>query len=136
MPKFSLSSFSKLSTCHRDLQVLFFEVIKSFDCTVLEGIRDEQGQERAFQEGKTTLHWPNGKHNSNPSHAVDVAPSPIDWKNYRQFYYFAGYVLGIARTLKDQGKMTHSIRWGGDWDNDNHIEEQKLNDLVHFELMV
>lgn len=136
MPKFSLSSFSKLSTCHRDLQVIFFEVIKSFDCTILEGFRDEQRQEMAFQEGKTTLHWPHGRHNSNPSLAVDVAPFPIDWKNIRQFYYFAGYVLGIARALKDQGKITHSLRWGGDWNNDNLIEDQKLNDLVHFELIV
>src|ERR1051325_6998817 len=90
MPKFSLSSFSKLSTCHIDLQVLFYEVIKTFDCTVLEGYRDQASQEKAFMDRKTTLQWPNGKHNSNPSNAVDVTPCPVNWEDKDRFYYFAG----------------------------------------------
>ena len=136
MPKFSLSSFSKLSTCHIDLQVLFYEVIKTFDCTVLEGYRDQASQEKAFMDRKTTLQWPNGKHNSNPSNAVDVTPCPVNWEDKDRFYYFAGFVMGTANRLKDEGKMTHSIRWGGDWNSNNNLKDQNFNDLVHFELVI
>lgn len=135
MPKFSQESFSKLSTCHMELQALLYEVVRSFDCSVLEGYRNEEDQERAFENGKTKLHYPNGKHNANPSMAVDVAPYPVDWKNLKRFYFFAGYVLGIAERMKAEGKMTHSIRWGGDWDSDKDITDQSFNDLVHFELV-
>lgn len=135
MPKFSMSSFSKLSTCHLDLQTLFYEVIKTFDCTILEGYRDQAGQERAFLDRKTTIQWPNGKHNSNPSNAVDVAPYPVNWEDRERFYYFAGFVMGTAQRLKDEGKITHSIRWGGDWNSNNNLKDQNFNDLVHFELV-
>ena len=135
MPKFSNNSFSKLATCHMDLQVLFYEVIKSFDCQILEGYRSQEGQERAFETGHTQLHWPDGKHNKQPSMAVDVAPYPVDWKNTKRFYWFAGYVMGIAQKLKDEGKITHVVRFGGDWDRDTDIDDQKFMDIVHFELL-
>lgn len=136
MPKFSPESFTKLSTCHLDLQALFFEVIKSFDCTILEGYRNQEDQEQAFASGHTKLHFPLGKHNHQPSMAVDVTPYPVDFNNSKTAYWFAGYVMGIAQRLKDEGKMTHAIRWGGAW---NGVEEFNkpgmLNDLVHFELV-
>lgn len=135
MPKFSQASFSKLSTCHMELQTLFYEVVRSFDCTILEGYRNEADQEVAFNHGNTQLHYPHGKHNKQPSMAVDVAPYPLDWKNIKRFYWFAGYVMGIAERLKQEGKMTYSIRFGGDWDRDKDINDQTFNDLVHFELV-
>jgi peptidoglycan L-alanyl-D-glutamate endopeptidase CwlK len=135
MPKFRQASFSKLTTCHPDLQVLMYEVIKYFDCIVLEGYRNEADQEKAFAAGNTKLHWPHGNHNRLPSMAIDVSPYPIDWNNSKRFYWFAGYVMGIAQKLKDDGKMTHSVRFGGDWDGDKDITDQKFNDLVHFELI-
>lgn len=135
MPKFSQDSFSKLSTCHPDLQAIFFEVIRSFDCQVLEGFRCKEDQEAAFALGNTKLHWPKGKHNHQPSMAVDVAPYPIDWKNTKRFYWFAGYVMGIAQKLKDEGKIMSSVRYGGDWNGDKNIDTETLKDLVHFELM-
>ena len=135
MPKFSSDSFSKLSTCHPDLQVLFYEVIKNFDCQILEGYRNQEDQEAAFASGNTKLHFPNGKHNHQPSMAVDVSPYPVDWKNAPRFYWFAGYVMGIAQKLKDEGKMTHAIRYGGDWNGDDNIDNDSFKDLVHFELV-
>lgn len=134
MPMFSKESFSKLSTCHPDLQTIFYDVIKSFDCKVLEGFRTKEDQEKAFAAGNTKIHWPQGKHNSQPSMAVDVSPYPVDWKNLPRFYWFAGYVMGIAQRLKDEGKITHSLRFGGDWDRDKDINDETFKDLVHFEL--
>ena len=136
MPKFNQESFSKLSTCHIDLQVLFFEVVRTFDCVVLEGYRNQEDQEKAFKDGNTTLPWPHGKHNYQPSNAVDVAPCPIDEGITKRHYLFAGYVLAVADQLKQQQKMTHSVRWGGDWDGDKDIFDQKMNDLLHFELIL
>jgi hypothetical protein len=118
------------------LQSLFYEVIKFYDCTILEGYRDKDAQERAFASGNTTLHYPYGKHNHQPSMAVDVTPYPIDFGNEKLGIWFAGYVLGIAQRLKDEGKISHAIRWGGAWMglgklNSTHV----LNDIVHFELV-
>lgn len=136
MPKFSQDSFSKLTTCHTDLQALCYEVIKYYDCTVLQGYRNEIDQEKAFSEGNTKLHYPHGKHNHQPSMAIDLTPYPIDFNNEKLALWFGGYVLGIAQKLKDEGKMTHGVRWGGSWNGLGDLNApHMLNDLVHFELM-
>lgn len=136
MPKFSQDSFSKLSACHSDLQVLFYEVIKTCDCTILEGYRNQVDQEKAFESGHSRLHWPDGKHNKQPSMAVDVAIDPIDFYDHTRCDWFAGYVMGIAQKLKDDGKMTHGIRWGGSWNGLGSMNtDTMLNDLMHFELI-
>lgn len=126
--KFSDKSKEKLSTAHPKLQELFNEVIKHFDCTVICGHRDKEDQNAAFDTGRSKLRWPKGNHNALPSNALDVAPFPIDWNNSKRFYYFAGFVMGLAK------KMDIDIRYGGDWDCDNDLDDQRFNDLVHFEL--
>ena len=131
MPKFSQESFSKLSTCHPDLQVLFYEVIKYCDCEVLEGYRSQEDQEAAFQAGNTMHRYPYGKHNGQPSTSVDVAPIPLDSQKVNHLYWFIGYVFGTAQKLKDEGKITHGIRSGANWLNDY----QHTKDLIHFELI-
>ena len=136
MPRFSPESFTKLSTCHSDLQALFYEVVKTFDCAILEGHRNQEEQDLDFSEKRTQLQWPNGKHNSQPSMAVDVTPWPIDFSNLKRTYWFAGYVMGIAQKLKEEGKMTHGVRYGGDWNCNESIDDEKFRDLVHFELII
>lgn len=136
MPKFSQESFSKLSTCHPDLQALFYEVIKHFDCTIIEGYRNQVDQEADFLKGTTKLHYPAGKHNHHPSMAVDASPYPVNFNQERLSIWFGGYVLGIAQKLKDEGKMTHSVRWGGAWDGLGRLDlPGQLNDADHFELV-
>jgi peptidoglycan L-alanyl-D-glutamate endopeptidase CwlK len=139
MPNFSAHSLKNLGTCHIDLQVLFHEVIKTFDCIVTEGYRNKEDQEKAFDSGNSKVHYPNGKHNQSPSNAADVYPYEpkivIDWNDNERFHYFAGYVMGIAQKLKDEGKITHSIRWGGDWDRDTQIKDEKFRDTGHFEIV-
>ena len=137
MPKFNQESFSKLSTCHADLQALFYEVIKYVDCTIIEGHRNQIEQDKAFAEGHTKLQWPDGKHNASPSLAVDATIYPVNFDNVKLCLWFAGYVMGIAQKLKDEGKMTHSIRWGGSWEGLAELNTAgMLDDLVHFELIV
>lgn len=136
MPRFSAESLSKLATCDLDLQKLFFEVIKTVDCTITEGHRGEEAQNAAYAAGNSKLKYPNGNHNATPSNAVDVYFYPIDMNDIHKFYWFGGYVQGIAQRLKDEGKISHSIRWGGAWDGIDKLNVGKmLNDLVHFEIM-
>jgi peptidoglycan L-alanyl-D-glutamate endopeptidase CwlK len=133
MPKFSLKSEDRLSTCHPLLQELFQEVIKTDDCAIIEGHRNRRRQDQLFRQGKSTKKWPNGKHNTVPSQAVDVAPwfpkKRIPWDEPENFYYFAGKVKAKARELGIQ------IRWGGDWNSNNDVTDQTLHDLPHFELL-
>lgn len=129
MPKFSTKSIDKLQTCHDSLQELFSEVVKYFDCTILDGHRCKERQDRFFLAGKSKLAYPASKHNQNPSLAVDVAPYPIDWNDIHRFFFFAGYVLCTANKLKI------NIRWGGDWDRDTQVKDNTFNDLVHFEVI-
>jgi len=128
MPRFSKKSLSKLETCDKRIQDLFLRVVKKFDCTIIEGHRSKDRQNKLFDEGKSKLKYPKGKHNAIPSKAVDVAPYPIDWNDRERFTYFAGYVLGIAY------EMGLKIRWGGDWDMDTQVKDNNFDDLPHFEI--
>ena len=149
MPSFGRGSKQQLSTCHVLLQRLFERVVLEVDCVVIKGHRGELEQNRAADEGKSKLRWPNGNHNKYPSLAVDVAPydvtlKGVNWKtnvldagkldkeglaNLCRFYHFAGVVKGFAQM------MGLRIRWGGDWDGDNYFNDQTFNDLVHFEIL-
>ena len=128
MPRFGKRSISRLKTCDQKLQELFYEVVKHFDCSIIEGNRGEERQNKAFADGKSKVKYPNGKHNQNPSIAVDVAPYPIDWSDRDRFHYFGGFVLGVAK------EMGMNIRWGGDWNQDTETKDNKFDDLVHFEI--
>ena len=128
MAKFGKSSIERLSTCHKDLQKVFNEVIKYVDCSVLEGHRNEERQNKLFEEGKTKDKYPNGRHNSSPSRAVDVTPYPVDWDDRERQTLFAGFVLGIARS------MDIKLRWGGDWDMDFEVMDNRFDDFPHFEI--
>ena len=129
MPRFGKTSKKNLNTCHEDLFDLFNEVIKYFDCSILEGHRGEEDQNKYFKEGKSKVKFPRGRHNAYPSNAVDVVPYPVDWNDTNRMYYFAGIVKGIAETMEIK------IRWGGDWDGDTEVKDTKFKDLPHFELM-
>jgi len=128
MPSFSGRSKAKLDTCHPDLQKVLNEVVKHFDCSILEGYRNQERQDFLFENGQSKLRYPQGKHNSEPSLAVDVVPYPIDWEDRERFVLFAGYVLGTASALGI------SLRWGGDWDGDWNSTETSFFDAPHFEM--
>jgi hypothetical protein len=128
MYKFSEFSKNRLAQCDPKLQMLFEKVIEQVDCMVLCGHRGKEAQNNAYDEGRSTLRFPESKHNKKPSKAVDVAPYPLDWNDLSRFYFFAGHVKAIAH------QMGIKIRWGGDWDSDNSFKDQNFHDLPHFEL--
>jgi len=134
MSQFGTRSRGNLAECHPDLQILFETVVARFDCAVIEGHRPRAEQDRAFHAGRSKLQWPRSRHNRAPSFAADVVPWPVDWADTRRFYLFGGYVLGVAERLYAEGRMSHRVRWGGDWDGDMVWRDQSFHDLPHFEL--
>jgi peptidoglycan L-alanyl-D-glutamate endopeptidase CwlK len=137
MSNYSFASQTKLDTCHPDLQALFFYVILGYDNTIVCGHRGEQEQNEAYAAGNSQLQWPNSKHNSYPSMAVDAVPyekTGLDWGKI-QSANFAGYVKGIADMLFRYGTISHKIRCGVDWNSDNDVDDTKFWDGAHFELV-
>lgn len=146
MPVFGLESRTKLATVHPDLQTLFNEVIKYWDCKVTDGRRTTAEQVALYAKGRTQpgpiVTDKDGIHSlsnhqltalvkgKNYGLAVDVAPYPIQWNDTERFYAFAGFVLGVAKM------KGINIRWGGDWDSDRDLHDQKLYDLPHFEIVL
>jgi len=124
----------RLSQCDMRLQNILREAIKSVDFTILCGHRNKEDQDKAVAEKKSTLKWPNSKHNFLPSRAVDIAPyfgtgTPLDWEEKAAFARLYGY---ISRIAEEQGV---AIRWGGDWNNNFRTNDERLVDMPHIELV-
>ena len=134
MPHFSKVSRERLESCDPELQILFNYVIRYFDCTVVCGERAETEQNKAFADGFSTVQYPNSKHNSSPSEAVDVVPYPIEWNNTDRMRYFIVFAKGVAQMLKEYGTMDKEIVTGVDWDNDTFLKDQRWNDFPHFQI--
>ena len=128
MPSFGKRSRHNLNTCDERLKRVFNEVIKHIDCSILEGHRNEERQNTLFDQGKSKLRFPNGKHNTLPSKAVDAVPYPIDWSDIERMRAFAFFVKGIA------AGMGIKLRLGADWDGDFTCKDQTFHDLPHFEI--
>lgn len=117
----------KLATCHADLRRLVEAVATGVDAgdlatagvrdlTVVCGYRGQAEQDAAYVAGASRLRWPNSRHNSVPSRAVDLAPYPVRWEDREAFLVLQGYVLAHAARL---GIPVRTISW----------------DLPHFELV-
>jgi hypothetical protein len=129
VPSYSARSKANLATCDPRLQEIFNKAIEHTDCSITFGFREEEAQNIAFAEGASSKEWPDSKHNRSPSKAVDAPVYPIDWDDRERFTLFAGLVIGIGFV------MGYDVRWGGDWNEDNQVKDNKFDDLVHFEIM-
>ena len=137
MPKYSQRSLERLATCEEPLQDLAKEVVKRFDNTVVYGHRTVEEQQELYALGRTKpgriVTYKDGvtrlsRHNVYPSRAIDLAPYPIRWSDIKRFHFFAGWVLQTAYS------MGIGLRWGGDWDGDTEVSDERFVDLPHFEL--
>lgn len=130
MPKFSKISDERLNQCHPLLQTLMREVIKTYDCAILCGHRNKEDQEKAVEGGFSKVHFPNSKHNSFPSLAVDTLPSPVDFDDIKKHYHFLGYVQAVA------DKLGIKIRMGIDFNQNGNLNDDKFKDRPHVELVL
>ena len=148
--KFSEKSKKNLESAHGDLQKVFNEIIRYFDCSVVHGHRTPEEQfalykiGRELQDGKwvkvgSVVTHKDGydklsKHNHSPSLAVDVVPYPIDWKDVNRMRYFAGFVLGTAQQMYNDGRISSKIVSGFDWDSDTELKDTNFQDAPHFQI--
>jgi peptidoglycan L-alanyl-D-glutamate endopeptidase CwlK len=124
MNKLGKTSLERLATCDEALQILMYEAIKCGpDFAIICGFRDQADQDKAFAQGYSKVKWPNGKHNRNPSVAVDIAPvvvGSVIWDDKRLFSALAAHVKECASNLGIE------VEWGGDWTD--------FVDLPHWQL--
>lgn len=124
MYKFGKRSRERLIGVDPRLVKVLNELIKIMDVTIIEGVRSEERQEQLLAQGKTKTKY--SKHITGK--AVDLAPYPINWEDREMFHYMGGMLRGIGQS------MGLKIRWGGDWDSDGDINDNKFDDLVHVEI--
>ena len=136
MFKFSGKSLEKLKTCHPDIQKILNEAIKTYDITILEGIRTKERQEELVRTGKSkTMESKHLDQGDGYSHAADVALYPIDWSDRERFVLLQGFLKGISEILYAKGEINHKLRLGVDWDNDGNVKEHSFFDGPHIELI-
>ena len=145
---FGKVSKDRLSTCHKDLQLIMNLAIEisNIDFGISEGHRSIERQKELYDQGRTTpgkiVTWidgetKKGKHNYSPSMAVDIYPwinGKVQWDN-EHLIYLAGLIHGVAEILYAKGEITHTIRWGGNFDMDGELLEETSVDRPHFELV-
>lgn len=140
MYEFGRKSLECLESCEKDLKILFNEVIKTspIDFAIHSGYRSPEEQKELYLQGKSKKDgYKNlSKHNYHPSKAIDIHISNGYTWDEGHLIFLAGFIIATAQRLKEEGKINHSIRWGGNWDMDGIIiKDQKFQDLVHFELI-
>ena len=130
MPRFGTRSKLRLTTCHPDIRAVMNAAIKFMDFSIISARRNEEQQTAAFEAGMSQVEWPDSRHNSDPSEGIDVAPFPIAWDDRERFTLLGGVILFAAFS------MGIELRWGGDWDQDTQVNDNRFDDLGHFELVL
>ena len=154
MPKLGKFSLKNLETCDERLQRLVYNVAEIINITVTEGYRGPIEQNLAYERGYSKLKYPESKHNSKPSEAVHLVPyipgigaligsqqqittlvlqmgrqrNIINSWIREQYTMIAGIVWNEAHHLDLK------IRWGGDWDRDLNLLDNRFDDLAHYEI--
>ena len=117
---FSEKSLEKLSTVHKDLQMVFKEAITAspHDFSITEGLRSHERQKMLYEAGKSKTM--NSRHLK--GFAVDIAVF-VDGKLTWDFAKYAE----VAEHVKAVAKLCDiPLVWGGDW--------ELFKDGPHFEL--
>lgn len=135
MYKFGHQSLNELAQTHPDLVELCQKVLdlQLFDFGITCGHRGQNQQNKLVFEGRSKVKWPDSKHNTHPSEAIDFilyinGKPTYDPKDHAGYYMAVGAFRAVAASLD-----LH-IRVGADWDGDFSTQDQRFNDLVHIEL--
>lgn len=134
MFKFSKTSRERLETCDGALIQVMEDALRAseVDFGIAEGHRSKERQMRLFMDGKTKIDGVKrkGKHNHEPSQAVDI----YAWVNGKSNYK-TNYLLYLGGIIKATGyHLGVRIRSGFNFDQDGELLEQSFDDLVHHEI--
>lgn len=129
--RFSRRSLNNLAGVHPKLVSLVKDCLTTgiMDFSVIDGLRTIDEQRKLVAKGVSKTM--NSKHlpqKDGYSHAVDLAPYPLDWSDWLGF----GRLAGIMQTLAP--KHGFVLRWGCDWDSDGQTTDHKFLDAPHFEI--
>lgn len=102
------------------------------DVSLIFGFRDQATQDYLFMTGKSQLAWPHSKHNRDPSLAVDFQPYPMP-KRKEKLWASLAYIASAAIQFAASEGVT--LRWGGDWNRNGDLTDQKFDDLFHLEIV-
>lgn len=156
MKTFSFGSRSQgnIDTMVDDLQLVFNESLKNstVDFGISQGARSKEQQQQYFDEGKSKIDPSKytdeklvaiAKHvttdGTPKSRAGDVFAyvkgKPSLAFDQRYLCFIGGVIIATSRMLYREGKISHLIRWGANWDKDGEIiTDQSFQDLPHFEI--
>lgn len=154
---FSLSGRSRknIESCHNDLQLVVNESLKysQVDFTIIEGERTSERQQMLFDTGKSKVNpkkyspeilITKGKHITNEfrneswafDFIVSVPGKPKLIYDKYHLLYLIGVFTSIGKRLYSEGKITHQIRSGANWDMDGELKyDQGFFDAPHIELI-
>jgi peptidoglycan L-alanyl-D-glutamate endopeptidase CwlK len=121
MAKYSSRSLKILKQAHPDLSLLFKNVIKETDCSIICSNRNKKDQEKAFSDGFSKAHFGESPHNYLPSLAVDAVPYPSLWSDKEKLKKLGEIVKRKAKELGIE------IEWGGDWNWKDYPHYQLKN---------
>jgi peptidoglycan L-alanyl-D-glutamate endopeptidase CwlK len=114
------------------LQIVLDRVLEEVaDISLITGFRGQTEQNGMYLSGNSKLPWPRSKHNKKPSLAVDYQPYPMPQRTeklWASLAYIAGHMIRIGM---EEGV---ALRWGGDWNGDGDLTDQKFDDLFHVEI--
>ena len=134
----SENSQAVYDTLCTELQTLVMYVLRFYDCSLLCGYRPEVAQNSAYASGHSDKQWPDSRHNTEPSEAVDMAAylRDVDTYDKRECLSFSAYVLGCADTLYQHGLMSRRVRCGNGLGDDERTDRTPFDwDLCHLELI-
>lgn len=159
MPSFGNASRARLNTLCPELVEVAHDAIEIIDFSVIETIRGKPLQDKYFNSGTSSVQWPDSKHNVFEDRLL---PEAMDvWPYVPPFGALSGHPTQITEIANSTGRSErevkefiykafarmagvieacaairgHRVRWGGDWDGDYNLIDQKFHDLPHVELV-
>lgn len=157
MPSFSKTSQERKATCCMELQLIADDAIEVIDFSFIEGARDKDTQDRYYRTGVSTVQWPNSKHNITEDQPLSLAMDL--WPYIPGFGALSGHPDQVKEIMAKTGRSKaevnsfirkafaklagvviacahgrgYKIRWGGDWNGNGNMLDQRFHDLPHFE---
>lgn len=133
MRKWGKASKKHYDTLDHRLQVVMDRVLHEVaDVSIVCGFRREAEQNDLFDLGRSRVRFPNSKHNHYPSVAVDFQPYPMPQLD-NELWAALAYIAGRAIQIGIEEGI--ALRWGGDWDRDGDLTDNRFDDLFHLEIM-
>lgn len=136
MPKFGKKSKELRQYLCKDLKRLVDEVIKEYDFSIVETVRDRTAQENAFELKVSRAHYGESAHNYHPAFAFDFTPYPCPRKQDRGIVVIDSDSPEWEKAINIFKKIAKSLKiritCGADWTfkDKMHIELSDWRDRV------